>query len=91
MPDAPLVRAVAVRRSLIFCSAALLVSFAAGAVLYAAGGDVQPGHRPFHIGCTNHNHGPKWYAGHGAALNRMRSLSEQPSGDIRSRAITALR
>jgi hypothetical protein len=27
-----------------------------------------PGHNRFHIGCADHNHGPKWHAGHGRSL-----------------------
>jgi hypothetical protein len=41
------------------------------AALVAAGAAVAvmpvpaPGHAPFHIGCKDHNHGPKWHANHG--------------------------
>lgn len=51
------------------------------------------GHLPLHIGCTNHNHGPKWHAGHGRS-----ALGNVPGGeadgapsDVRRRGIAAQR
>lgn len=36
-----------------------------------------PGHRPLHIGCSNHNHGPERTAGEGKRLLEARSIARQ--------------
>ncbi len=65
------------------CALAVAGSVAAVALVQTA-----PGHAPFHIGCTHHNHGPKWYAGHGrAAKGRV----DGGGMDVRERGITAQR
>ena len=55
---------------------------------------VPDGHRPLHIGCTHHNHGPKWHDGHGAALGLTQGGSRPRSvpvatDDLASRSFTA--
>lgn len=36
-----------------------------------------PGHMPLHIGCANHNHGPKRTEGQGRRLLDARALNRQ--------------
>lgn len=36
------------------------------------------GHRPLHIGCLHHNHGPKWHDGHSRAIGLPRSRFARP-------------
>lgn len=36
-----------------------------------------PGHMPLHIGCANHNHGPKRTEGEGRRLLDARALNRQ--------------
>jgi hypothetical protein len=51
----------------------LLVSSAAGASFVIA--PPASGHMPLHIGCSNHNHGPKRTAGEGRRLLDARALN----------------
>ncbi len=41
-----------------------------------------PGHTPFHVGCKNHNHGPKWHADHGRAVGTPASRYSRPDRDM---------
>lgn len=46
--------------------AALAIVLVSGWLLLLAGRpNATERHMPFHIGCTHHNHGPKWHAAHG--------------------------
>lgn len=52
------------------------------------------GHTFLHIGCKNHNHGPKWHAGHGrSAMGDRRGSASDAAGDeadaLTSRRLTA--
>lgn len=60
-------------RRLIGCAVAMLAAVAAGAIAVLAMAQPTPGHRPFHIGCLDHNHGPAWHAGHGRVLGAPQS------------------
>jgi hypothetical protein len=75
---------------------ALLIGLPATAVLAVAAlalGRTEPGHNPLHIGCTHHNHGPKWHADHGRILGASRGAGTRdlpPTGDeLRGRSLTA--
>lgn len=55
----------------------------------------QPGHTPFHIGCKNHKHGPKWQD---AQISRLRGKriaasaaggSAAPTLPLAARSLTA--
>lgn len=39
---------------------------------------VEAGHTQFHIGCTHHNHGPKWHENHGRILGQPASRFARP-------------
>ena len=60
-------------------AALIVVALAIGAAVVAAVAALgsappgEPGHTMLHIGCKNHNHGPKWHADHGRALGQPQS------------------
>ena len=74
-------------RRLIWAAAGLaLAGVVAGAAL-ALSSPPAPGHTRFHIGCLDHNHGPKWHAGHGRAalvpasrFSRPDTAADPPAG-----------
>lgn len=81
------------RRWLIAGLLTLATVVAGGSALAVVVAGTQPGHAPLHIGCKNHNHGPKWYAGHGrsAAGNARADGADDTAPALRSRGIAAQR
>ena len=56
----------------------VLAGLAAGSVALLT---KEPGHNPLHIGCKDHNHGPKWFARHGKAVWRGEPATDEAADD----------
>lgn len=89
------------RRTIILASAAGVGVAAAAAMAFTVSMLASPAlpaapaatHTFLHIGCTHHNHGPKWHAGHGRAAlgdrrSRARETLDDPD-DLASRSLTS--
>ena len=46
----------------------------------------EPGHGLLHVGCLNHNHGPKWHADHGRAIGQVPSRFARPDENADDKA-----
>jgi len=58
------------------------IAFAALVAAAAVASMPAPGHAPFHMGCKDHDHGPKWHASHSkSALTPVSRFAKPDDAD----------